>query len=1371
MNQQRGRRFRSAKEAELQEEKARQKGETLPAEARFDSNCITPGTPFMCRLNDALRYFIQHKISTSKNWRNCKVILSGHETPGEGEHKIMEYIRFQKADKSYDANTRHCLYGLDADLIMLGLCTHERHFSLLREEVKFGKNNSKAVSVTQQRFFLLHLSLMREYLEQEFITLKGNMKIPFDIEKIIDDWVLMGFLVGNDFIPNIPNLHINSNALPMLYNAYIKTMQNLDGYINEGGKLNLPRLQAYIENLAVFDRDFFTSQYDDLKFLESKHQGAFNKRNDDTFGGNKELMDLVKATEFEFDSDPEQEEDDEDEDEEPVDLDDDACFEKEFHQHRRHYYVDKMKYDDMTEEVLAEQAECYIRALQWTLSYYYHGVQSWSWYYPHHYAPFISDLKNFKNLVLKFDMSEPFLPFQQLMSVLPAGSRAHVPECYKKLMTSPDSELIEFYPQNFETDLNGKKQEWEAVVLIPFIDEKKLLSTLKKHDCELSPEEKARNVHGPMYAYTYSAKCMGSLDGPLTFPSIGKLMCSEQKIFREDVMVPTEKLVLGPSKGAMKHVYFTGFPTFKHLTFKTQLKNQSVKVFDQPSRGESMIVCVDPGEDTLKSLDELVPLLLGKTVHVGWPHLIEAKVVRICDHEQFVNLDKSRDKTDPQRWKNDTQSIKDHHSNRMGIDVGEITHIVHVQQLTGDEYRFDAAANIFKMTKTYNRQELAYPLQCVVKNIKAYRKKFTAELSIFDAFKNGTEVLMLANPYYGSFGEVVDVNCYEKTKRVKVMLTVPVEPEFNKLIDQHEKIKSSYLNSYQTAQTLSISENVFNRITGTVLVIPGNKRQITSEDTSKQNIGLQLKFPKANEELVGYSKKDSRGRLWLYSEKVIGLVQDYYCKFPSVFEVLGKKTGNTNDIYFESDFFDTTHGEENLASLRKWIASLPSAKAERRTVGSESCEKETLQGVVDAVKKVKGQPMKKVGMQVKPHLLFVPSLTQSTTKAPDAKADFQIFDRVIVAKESEKFSAGMRGTVVGIHRIKDLNPVRQECVNKEDVFAEILFDKATDLKTDRVAIENLINITFGYSLTQVSSNVVVTPTKNTRYEEKTKPVEPVTSAGTFSEILKKAPQTNGEKKQNFADMWNSMKTNQAPAPAPNKQAGNLSDLMAKAKISTNGAPVIVAPSQLPLPPMEWLGKIEKKLDVEKPNQSLPVMPSQPMPMMPMMQIPRQPLMAMPPQPLMPMPFFNQPPMFANGHPPGPPGVFFQNNMNNHPMNVSLSVITPVRLFSNFCLLLVDATSHASPATPPATAAPKVFPKQPAKLQQPRTNETAKFPPSAAAATTAKPRTRQPAAAAATTKRREPFHSPSSVEKGDKVEESSGRGQAGSKGRSRRSQGC
>lgn len=42
---------------------------------------------------------------------------------------------------------------------------------------------------------------------------------------------------------------------------------------------------------------------------------------------------------------------------------------------------------------------------------------------------------------------------------------------FQHLMTSENSPIIEYYPPDFKTDLNGKQQEWEAVVLIPFIDE------------------------------------------------------------------------------------------------------------------------------------------------------------------------------------------------------------------------------------------------------------------------------------------------------------------------------------------------------------------------------------------------------------------------------------------------------------------------------------------------------------------------------------------------------------------------------------------------------------------------------------------------------------------------------------------------------------------------------------------------------------------------------------------------------------------------------------------------------------------------------------------------------------------------------------
>ena len=45
-------------------------------------------------------------------------------------------------------------------------------------------------------------------------------------------------------------------------------------------------------------------------------------------------------------------------------------------------------------------------------------------------------------------------------------------------MYEDNSPILDFYPVEFEQDLNGKKQEWEAIVKIPFIDETRLLSAM-----------------------------------------------------------------------------------------------------------------------------------------------------------------------------------------------------------------------------------------------------------------------------------------------------------------------------------------------------------------------------------------------------------------------------------------------------------------------------------------------------------------------------------------------------------------------------------------------------------------------------------------------------------------------------------------------------------------------------------------------------------------------------------------------------------------------------------------------------------------------------------------------------------------------------
>lgn len=61
--------------------------------------------------------------------------------------------------------------------------------------------------------------------------------------------------------------------------------------------------------------------------------------------------------------------------------------------------------------------------------------------------------------------------------MLPAASKQLLPTPFHDLMTDEDSPIVHYYPVYFETDLNGKRNDWEAVVLIPFIDEVRGLIT------------------------------------------------------------------------------------------------------------------------------------------------------------------------------------------------------------------------------------------------------------------------------------------------------------------------------------------------------------------------------------------------------------------------------------------------------------------------------------------------------------------------------------------------------------------------------------------------------------------------------------------------------------------------------------------------------------------------------------------------------------------------------------------------------------------------------------------------------------------------------------------------------------------------------
>uniref|UniRef100_A0A3Q2V9U2 5'-3' exoribonuclease 1 n=2 Tax=Pseudocrenilabrinae TaxID=318546 RepID=A0A3Q2V9U2_HAPBU len=1070
MNQQRGRRFRlSAKEAEEKIKKALDKGEVLPTEARFDSNCITPGTEFMVRLQEQLKYFVHNKLSNDKLWENVKVYLSGHETPGEGEHKIMEFIRSENTKPNHDPNTRHCLYGLDADLIMLGLTSHEPNFALLREEVRFGgKKSQKRITAPEETtFHLLHLSLMREYIDYEFSELK--MGSDYDLERVIDDWILMGFLVGNDFIPHLPNLHINHDALPLLYKTYMSVLPSL------GGKTRLVSC-VFPQFLVLFDREHFNEVFVDLKWFESKVGNKYlneaaglaaekeaaskdARKNEDSALCLASLTTSEKVTgeEKAAAADDEEEEDD--------------IFETEFRQYKRTYYMSKIGVDVVSDEFLANQAKCYVEGIQWILHYYYHGVQSWSWYYPYHYAPYLSDIRNVSGLKLTFEHGQPFMPFQQLLAVLPAASMELLPECYRHLMTSESSAIIEYYPLDFKTDLNGKQQEWEAVVLIPFIDERCLLAAMEACNRKLTKEEKARNCHTECAVYSYDREMDFAYASPLPqlFPDIVHCHVRTAHIPMDAWQVSLDHVSKPVDRSAL---YFCGFPTLQHIKHKFYKKKGGVVVFQQSSRGENMLLDILPNQE-----GETVSfcLFLGKSVFVNWPHLEEARIIAVSDGETKFYLEEppgvqrvyDRPSTPPpakvtclsdkeqKDWIKDVQGITEYYLKRKGIVINETEVVLYGQLLTGRKY-VPKANGVVELEKQWAKQVLPFAYQAVVKDIKAFCSSLACFKSLDELFPPTTTVFMVGNPYYGAMGEVQDSQDVIKDGRIRVVFSVPHEPQLEPLIQNQHKYSVKYSPGYVLASRLGITGYLVSRFSGSIFIGRGSKKNPCGEQ--RANVGLNLKFNKKNEEVPGYTKRTEKE--WLYSAAVEELLAEYLDRFSEVFNKVARNSHD--DVFYEDDIWpgEDQNGAEKVAEITSWLKSHPVSSISRASCDLQVLDAAIVERIEEAVEKTKvKKSTKKVRVTVKPHLLFRP-LEQQQGVVPDPDAEYRLFDRVINIRESFTVPLGLRGTIIGIKGAEREAEVLYEVLFDEE-FAGGLNIRCTSSRCYRLPPCALINLSHG----------------------------------------------------------------------------------------------------------------------------------------------------------------------------------------------------------------------------------------------------------------------------------------------------------------------
>lgn len=1095
MNQQRARRFRTALDAEKAKERALREGVEMPTEDAFDSNCITPGTDFMAKLTRQLKYFINKKISEDIDWQGVEIVLSGHEVPGEGEHKIMEYIRLAKAQPEYDANIRHCLYGLDADLIMLGLLSHDPHFCLLREEVTFGRaTQKKSKELEHQNFYLMHLCIVREYLELEFQELKepSVLDIPFDMERVIDDFILMAFFVGNDFLPNLPNLHINEGALALMFKVYKSVLPKAGGYINERGAINMTRLALLLEELSHVEYRFFESESADESWFKGKQMGKVDVMEKDgrrnkkaplsMSSHQKDLFKQVKkyvssrsndpsipkasfefppnlnardrkfvqelAEDFhlqwksvandegekhlqlDFPSKLQGDEDDEDvEDEEasiallrvikrydnakvvdvtPEEVQEqvDKKYEEKFQTWKDKYYKNKFGWGRENDTEMRNLTENYVQGLQWVLLYYYRGVASWPWYYGYHYSPMISDVKLGLNADINFQLGQPFRPYQQLMGVLPDRSKTIVPTPYHDLMTNPKSPIIDFYPRDFELDMNGKKMEWEAVVKIPFIDERRLLPAMKTKEHMLSQAEKDRNEFGVSLRFSYSRDVEFTYPSSLVgiFPDISNCHCVEN-IFDLPTMEGLDYHV-GLMRGVkLGESALAGFPSLNTLPFAGNLDFHGVNIFQQDSRNESMVVALLEPEPRTKV--EAAKSLLGRKVHIGYPFLSEAKVIRVSDELFNYSMPENgagqpiavpHGPQEIDMWHRKAERIESVYSKRLGMMIGGIQSLVHVDTLKGLKKTDDGAT--VKEYAHIEGIETDYASQTVVEEVASEDPRFLekAALSIEEEFPIGSRAFFLGEFNYGRPLQVVG---HTANKADLWVSTVAAKvPEFGRQIVKDADRHSHYTPSFAVAKTLGLNPLVLSKITSSFQV---------ALDDNRVNLGLNLKFESKKLKVLGYSRKTSG---WEFSEKAVQLIQQYMIKFPEF--IAGIQRNSQGNIYDATDFYPQSEAKDRIKAIQTWLKEIESKSFEKVPLDAEQLDSEAVGKIEQAAdqafqmdppgkgvnKKINGAPR---------NALLKPSDAEQRL----SHQRFSLGDRVVYVQDSGRVPIATRGTVVG----------------------------------------------------------------------------------------------------------------------------------------------------------------------------------------------------------------------------------------------------------------------------------------------------------------------------------------------------------------------
>jgi len=399
----------------------------------WNTTAITPGTLFMRKLND----YVYAKYKNEEKYGVKKLLVSGSNEPGEGEHKLFEYIR-SFPEEHQDVNT--IIYGLDADLIMLSI-NHlpiSNKIYLFRETPEFIKSIN--VELEPNASYIMDIPELAKV-----ITLNMNNDIELNTNEYknrIYDYIFLCFFLGNDFMPHFPSVNIRTGGVDKMINAYKATIGGTPENLTNGKVIYWKNVRKLVEFLAKSEEEFLKTE---TKARDRREKFALpNETPEDKYKRFDSIPQYERVTEKFIN---------------PFKQDWQVRYYKSL------FNVDN---DDIRKKQICIN---YLEGLEWTMKYYTSGCADWRWSYHYNYPPLFCDLLKyvpyFDTEFIEKKQQNPVTDLVQLCYVLPKQSLKFLPEAlYNKLL----KEHASWYNTDCDFVWAYCRYFWEAHVNLPHID-------------------------------------------------------------------------------------------------------------------------------------------------------------------------------------------------------------------------------------------------------------------------------------------------------------------------------------------------------------------------------------------------------------------------------------------------------------------------------------------------------------------------------------------------------------------------------------------------------------------------------------------------------------------------------------------------------------------------------------------------------------------------------------------------------------------------------------------------------------------------------------------------------------------------------------